>query len=336
MKNMKKKVVAVLGAATILGTSVFTGAMAADTEIKGKIANMTIFNNGSAMSLPVDQKPIIVNNRTYLPVRALGEALGRNIDWNASNPNSVYITGGQDQATFNQMALELSQAKIQIIDKDKKISDLEAKVKELEEKLKKQNESSSTSFSEFEKKLNRDHGTYKNVYLDIRLTGTENNAKLVVYVDSRDRSIWEGLTSSQREKLIEDIVYDIQREYKKASIDGYVEGGKNSAYFDFYTDTRDKLQFKGSGSSGSGGYLTDSGMETYLENNYRDVYKAEVSTQGYYVDVIVDLNYDLTNSQIEDLVDDMKSDIVNEMKDIYKKDITIKVYYKDGTYAGSY
>lgn len=333
MKNMKKKAVAVLGAATILGTSVFTGAAASGTDIKGKIANMTIFNNGSAMSLPADQKPIIVNNRTYLPIRALGEALGRNIDWNASNPNSVYITGGQDQATFNQMALELSQTKIQIIDKDKKISDLEAKVKELEDKLKKQDESSSTSFSDFEKKLNRDYGTYKSVDLDIRLTGTESKAKLVVYVDSRDRNKWEDLTSSQREKVIEDIVYDVQREYKKASIDGYVEGGKNSAYFDFYTDTRDKLQFKG---SGTGGYLTNSEMATYLENNYRDVYKAEVSTKGYYVDVIVDLNYDLTNSQIENLVDDMKSDIVNEMKDIYKKDITIKVYYSDGAYAGEY
>lgn len=323
MKNMKKKAVAVLGAATILGTSVFTGAVASGTDIKGKIANMTIFNNGSAMSLPADQKPIIVNNRTYLPVRALGEALGRNIDWNASNPNSVYITGGQDQATFNQMALELSQAKIQIIDKDKKISDLEAKVKELDDKLKKQEEDKGTSISELENQLDKDYGRYKGVDLNIDLSGNDSKVKVKVSIASKYQTDWDRLTKSEREGLVEDIVYDIQREYKKAKVEGYVDSGYSSTSIDFYTDSRDKLVIEGSSGTGNTG-ATKRDVEDRILNKYYDEIKSVEIVEGSdYFDVDIKPEYVLTRTEKDRIEDFVKDEIESELSS--RK--TIKIYW---------
>ncbi|WP_406242738.1 stalk domain-containing protein [Tissierella carlieri] len=330
MKNMKKKAVAVLGAATILGTSVFTGVMAAGTDVVGKIANMTIFNNGAAMSLPADQKPIIVNNRTYLPVRALGEALDKNIDWTASNPNSVYITdkSGQNQQDINYLLQQITKAQADVKEKDAKIVTLEDKVKELEAKLKEQDDKVG-NLSDLEKKLNRDYGDYKKVRLDIVLKGDKDEVKVDVVVSKADRGIWDDLYDKERKDLVEDIVYAIQKEYKNASVKGYVNSGLNSTSLDFYTDKRGDVQYYGTGSS-SGSYLTATEMKAYLENRYRnDVDRVSVSVSGYNVDVEVDLYKNLYDSEIRDLVDEMKSDIVYQMKDVYKQDILIKVYYKN-------
>ncbi|MBQ3463874.1 MAG: copper amine oxidase N-terminal domain-containing protein, partial [Clostridia bacterium] len=40
-----------------------------------------------------DVVPQIINDRTYLPLRAVGEALGATVDWDG-NTRSVYITDG--------------------------------------------------------------------------------------------------------------------------------------------------------------------------------------------------------------------------------------------------
>ena len=44
-------------------------------------------------TLYADVAPQIINDRTYLPLRAVGEGLGAQVDWDGST-RSVYITSG--------------------------------------------------------------------------------------------------------------------------------------------------------------------------------------------------------------------------------------------------
>ena len=50
-------------------------------------------NISSLETLYSDVAPQIINDRTYLPLRAVGEALGAEVDWDG-NTRSVYISGG--------------------------------------------------------------------------------------------------------------------------------------------------------------------------------------------------------------------------------------------------
>lgn len=304
MKSRGKKLIASLGVITILGASILTGSLAAGTEVKGKISTKTIYNNGVAMTLPFDQKPIMVNNRIYLPVRALGELLGKVVGWSASDPESVYIN--EDPNTQNILQ-EVIKARAEIIERDVKITVLENKIKELEGKV---DENKVTSISDFQKKLKADFKVYKDVYLDIGLTGNKDNVKLVVYIEPGEKKYWEGIKVADREGLVKDLIYAIQKEYTNASVDGYINGGNTSEYFEFYTDNRNRIQFKGSGVSGS---KTISELKTELYNrHYDDVRKIDIYEKTGYIEVKVELvdywmstsNKDILSNKIKDYIYD--------------------------------
>ncbi|MBU5313131.1 hypothetical protein KQI38_13890 [Tissierella carlieri] len=327
MNNIKKKAVAVLGAATILGTSVFTGVMAAGTDVVGKIANMKIFNNGAAISVPSDQQPIIVNNRTYLPVRALGEALGKQVSWSQNDPNSVYISAGANEQQYSQLALDLNQAKIQIVEKEAKIKELEAKVKNLEEELKKK-EDSVTGLTAFEKDLNKYYGDYEKLRVDITLR--EKSSSIVVDIDINKSyyTAWDKLSYTKQERLISDIVSDIQKEYKYPKVEGTLSAGTKASSYDFYTDSKDKLQIdvqSGSGSSSRGDYAS---LERYIISEYSEVYDASITEYDYNIVADIELKSNrYTTDELYDLRTDIGYDIDVDLNRSAKYKIYVDFYY---------
>jgi len=58
-----------------------------------KSAGISVMVNGTAVKFP-DQKPVIQNERTLVPVRFVAEALGYTVSWDADS-NSVKIDGGK-------------------------------------------------------------------------------------------------------------------------------------------------------------------------------------------------------------------------------------------------
>lgn len=62
-------------------------------------ANMPIQNivTGEEKTAVLDSPPVIVNDRTLVPVRAVSEALGAEVDW-IEETNTVVITTGQAEA----------------------------------------------------------------------------------------------------------------------------------------------------------------------------------------------------------------------------------------------
>ncbi len=53
-----------------------------DAVVKVVIGEMSFMKNG--VSVPMDTMAIIKDGRTFLPVRALGQALGADIGWDAA------------------------------------------------------------------------------------------------------------------------------------------------------------------------------------------------------------------------------------------------------------
>ena len=61
--------------------------------ISAKSAGISVMVNGIAVKFP-DQKPVVQNERTLVPVRFVAEALGHKVSWDADT-NSVNIDGGK-------------------------------------------------------------------------------------------------------------------------------------------------------------------------------------------------------------------------------------------------
>jgi hypothetical protein len=53
----------------------------------------TILLNGRPMALPADQRPLILQGRTLVPMRALFEALGATITWDQATQTVTAIKG---------------------------------------------------------------------------------------------------------------------------------------------------------------------------------------------------------------------------------------------------
>ena len=61
--------------------------------VSAKSTGISVMVNGAAVKFP-DQKPVVQNERTLVPVRFVAEALGHKVSWD-SDTNSVNIDGGK-------------------------------------------------------------------------------------------------------------------------------------------------------------------------------------------------------------------------------------------------
>ena len=68
-------------------------AVKTDTEIEFTIADYTAFINGEAIYL--DAAPQIIEGRTMVPLRFVGEALGANVSWNAEKEEITVLSASQ-------------------------------------------------------------------------------------------------------------------------------------------------------------------------------------------------------------------------------------------------
>ena len=94
-----------------LGATVAALVMGAAPAAYAKVANMDIpvmFNNIKIVvdgkELKTDKEPFIYEGTTYLPVRAVGEAVGKNVTWDAAS--KTVILGETEQKETEQTETE--------------------------------------------------------------------------------------------------------------------------------------------------------------------------------------------------------------------------------------
>lgn len=208
MKN-KKKLVAIVIVLTMM-LSLFSVAYAKGTyqTLNAWYGDIKIVANGKQVVSSI--KPFMVNDTTYVPIRMLGEALGKTVSWDGST-YSVIIADKPDPTDTLLWQ--------QLFDKDKKINELEKKIALLESEKDK-----SVDLDDLEDDLMDDYEEYKDIEFDISIDGDEDDIEVEIYVDLSDyKSKWNRLKQSDIEDYLQDIVDDILDEFDDADITGFIE-----------------------------------------------------------------------------------------------------------------
>ncbi len=101
---MKKRGFFALGLAAGMVVSGCVSAFASDGSLSDAVQHVTASINDSfsfivddkLQTIPDEYSVIVYNNRSYLPVRAVGEMLGADIEWDG-NTNTAYITTKENE-----------------------------------------------------------------------------------------------------------------------------------------------------------------------------------------------------------------------------------------------
>jgi hypothetical protein len=80
---------------------------AADPSFKAVSAPFKIFLDGKLWT-PNEAPAVVINNKTYLPLRALGEALGTKINWNDSKKQVEIGDPPSEEVTMNADGMEIT------------------------------------------------------------------------------------------------------------------------------------------------------------------------------------------------------------------------------------
>ena len=260
-----------------------------------------VYVNGSLVSLT--DNPIMVNNRVYVPVRAMSQILNKNVDWDNS-AYAVKVTDKQDAATdakVKELENTITQLKNQLAEKDMQYTILKAQYDALVE------ESKTKSLSDMEKQLNKSYGKYKNVKFDISLSGKETDITVAIGVDLDDyEDEWDDLSNSKKTSYLQSIVDDLLEEYEDADIEGYIFDSSTKSkpkLVTFTIDSKNKVQAKFKSTSSDLADLEDELNDDYY--NYFSGIKLSIELEGDEDDIefYVYINLDKYEDEWEDLTD---------------------------------
>ena len=161
------------------------------------------------------------DSRAYVPVRALAEVMGIEVEYDHKT----------DVANFKDTEKKL--LKEQLASKESETAKLKAELavmelenKDLKKKLdEKKEEQAKTSISELEKRLNKSYGVVDNVGFNIVLKESKDTITANIYIDTRDsyeRNAWNRMDRRKKESMIQDIVKEIEKDFKNYKIDGSI------------------------------------------------------------------------------------------------------------------
>ncbi len=122
-----------------------------------------VYANGKLLNLT--DVPIMHKDRVYVPVRAMSEILGKNVDWDSA-AYAVRVTDKPDAATdakVKELENTITQLKNQLAEKDMQYLILQAQYEALLE------EGKTMSLKDMQKQLNKEYDEYRDVEFDITL-----------------------------------------------------------------------------------------------------------------------------------------------------------------------
>ena len=346
-KKLYKSLCLSLAAGTAMTGTLLNAAELTQT-LKAVYNNISISYNGQIKALSTE--PFIVDGKTYVPLRAVSEIMGADINW--AN-NTVYIT---------QQNISTVSSEQEIAAKNLEIVALKQQLELANTELKTYTETSSGSLTSatVTNTLNQIEDDYFNDYgidWNFDLYILSDRLQLTVYYDSRYDDVLDETTESQRKTFIKNICYDIASNHTDLEIRGTLEDSRKNVEI---------AEFKYT-SSGSFTYSETvayslSEFETELEYDYESIDCIGFTIPINYIDLAEDddiltvtITTDLTpNSydyrgdwndlssyykyRLKDLLDDIISDIEYVFNDYYKIDMIIKdTYYGTmATYTDGY
>ena len=348
--SRRGRVIVASGLAIILVLTLSMGAFAASGTKKLSAIFRNIKLNVNGKVLQASEEPFIIDGRTYVPLRVVGEALGAWVDWNA-NTSVITISG-----TSATKALEE-----QLQQKDIQIAQLQLQIEELKknQSTTPDKDKSDKSLSDLRSELRKDYDELGKVDInDIKLTGDSDKVTVNIDVDLDDYDDeWEDLTDSKIKSWVADICEDIQDYYDDdTSITGKIKDIDSKDTLVTFTKNGTKslsVSYKDEDYRGG-----NSGKIRDLENDLLDDYKklgsvkiGDISVSGDKDDVEVEIEVDLgdyddqwadlSNSKIkgwlQDICDDIQkfysknTQITGSIIDTDNSDYTLVKFEKNGT-----
>lgn len=342
----KTLLAAFLALAVVMATGGTGEASVGKKTLNVNYNNVKLNVNGTIINVLPDQEPFIVNGVTFVPLRLVAEALNSNVDWQADT-STVVITSKTSPEVIN-LRLQLDQ-------KDREIQSLKQQVAQLQQELAVAEEEDS-DLGSLEDDLLDDYDTIGDVYLDdLELYGDEDSVEVEIRVDLDEyEDEWAGLSDSEIENWLDDLVGDIQDELSEdTDVSGKIINSDNDdVLVKFTKDGDDDLEI-------------DYRDEDYRESGDADEAVDELEGKTYYVDDIsfsvTDAGYsessdratvylkaktsgagdawdDLSSRTIENEVQDICADVVDVFDDagISLEDVRAYFYDADSTLIDSF
>jgi len=321
---------------TTLTLSLFLGAVAFANDnfksLKAWFKEISIYRNGQQVYLAGEDKPFIVDDRTYVPLRAMSNLFNKEVGWDGINYRIDLDDKPEDSLVY--MAQQLFEAQLEV-------QKLEAKVTQLEKELADKKDSKKYTLRELESYLNKQYGTYnKKIDFDISLYENKNDIEIDIYVDlDYDYYEWNKLSDTNIKGYIQNIVDDILDDYKNTYIEGSImdSSSKNKTLVSFYTKSNGTVVIDKDYDYGDGWYDLDD-LEDYLNDNskYNKCYGYDYGKYVYfdielYEDKYGDIEVYITvtspkygldyleEDEIEEYLEKLYDEIIDEFKyaDIY-------------------
>lgn len=251
MFRRNKKVIVTVIAILLVSTTIF--AQPITKTIRARYGDVQLLNEGQNVTHLVNTKydgaqAFISDSRTYVPIRAVADVLGINVQW---DPNTR-------TASFTDT--EKAQLRARVIE-------LEKKIKELEDKP----ASSAQALKDLEAKLNKDFNEIDKVPMKYTITqNSKGELTINAYANITDRSDeerWNKTGDRVIKNTLEDIMKEVDKSFKDSDVKGTV-----------YTESRydkNKIQYEFDRKAGKSLNITD--KTEGAKDDLRDKFKSEMT-----------------------------------------------------------
>lgn len=315
MFRSKKRLLA-LGLTAVISLSSATALYASPVikTLRAQYMGIKFSYNGKIVD-PGNQEPFVVDQTTYVPIRMVGELVGKNVQWDGIN-KLISINDTVDQ-TLAQKDLEIIQLKEEI---ESLKQQLEAAKKQTPPTQTEDKNTSKISLSNLEDDINEDYGELKGVVFDIYLSGDSKEIEIEMETDLyRYKDYWDKLSEKDVEKHLEKICKAIWEVYDKAKIVGDLYDIDEREYvLEFSTDSRKKLtvEYVNKLDLSKLEYELDNRYDHYLPYIYLSLdIKGDEEEIEYYLNV----DYSYYHYEWDDLDDEQVKTLMGKIYDDIKK-----------------
>jgi len=322
IKNKKfARRLSIIFAGTLLFTTVLHGA-SLTKKIDATFRDIKVYYNNQQKTMA--QEPFIYNNSVYLPVRAVSELVGKDVQWDSAK-NGVYVSDNGTSTAPNtlveQLQSEVASKNFEIVKINAEKAVLESKIKELEANVK--DSGTSGDLKETLRYLEDKFDFEYYIDWDFKLSETSSRINVEVRFDSRtDGRYWDGMTLREQENLFRDICRQIRYDHKDIIINGKVIDSRTDKTVGTFDYSRsDSFSYKQEGSA----------LFYDLERDLTKVYKD--------IDGIVDVDEIILkgdeDSIVFTVVVNLKSGVSRaawdtlEREELYEKNNPLTTFMKD-------
>lgn len=344
-----------------LGTALCATAVSAANYTKTITAtyrNIGVTYNGASKTLSAE--PFLVDGSTYVPLRAVSEIMGANVNWNGAT-NTVTITNDANSTDNLALQQQLATANYQVTTLQRELDTVK---KELETYKNQANNNNSTSGTDIttseltatEKFLADTYSDYFNdIYFDFDLTKKGSRLQLEIsYSDRTDDNNFLKLREAKVTDMLESICADVSSRHKDIDIQGTITYTKNDIDRATFTYTAKTGRLRATVG------IDEDAVKEIVEDNLTKMF-----IQGYQNCSVKDIDVDANNSNTtvnvriyldasgetftnawknEDNRKQIKSDFQRDLKALCNKiddetdyAITVDVYtYNSSTYLATY